>query len=304
MLLGPWLGRLGRPSKFHSDFPRRSKSRASGKSPSHRDLRPGVEAPSSWLQRQRHSGWLAITVALARPDAFKYQLPVTRRLRLVMVTVPVTAWQWRPPAGASERLVPYDIIHDFRMFFICIWNRTWYHVYMISYMKCCLWYHSLFLTYDIINMFLYEKCFEIIYEIICNWYPIWFHMSSVWCSIWFVTMVKSTFHMKNILKSYMNSYVYDFLHDVIWIWKHMFWVWVHSWLPPLMTGGQSPNDWRPRLNALPGRFKCGPGPIQMLPCLNQMQALCGSSPTSAWLSSLASKSGCSGSLLHIRCLAH
>ena len=74
-----------------------------------------------------------------------------------------------------------------------------------------------------------------------------------------------------------------------------------------MTGGQSPNDWRPGLNALPGRFKCGPGQVQMLPGLNQMLALgllIMASATSVCLSSLTSKSGCSGSLVHIRHCPH
>ena len=53
--------------------------------------------------------------------------------------------------------------------------------------------------------------------------------------------------------------------------------------------------------ACPGRFKSGPYSVQMHPCSNQMQLLL---VPYVCLSSLVSKNGCSGLLVHFRHLRH
>ena len=87
-------------------------------------------------------------------------------------------------------------------------------------------------------------------------------------------------------ESKMMSYVYDVIYDVMCI-RHHVWCMISYMISSLIQPGS---------NAPPGRFKCGPWPVHMQSYLNQMLALL---VPFVCLSVLASKSGCSGLLLHI-----
>ena len=49
-------------------------------------------------------------------------------------------------------------------------------------------------------------------------------LSMMWYVIYQYDVI-GTFHMKNIVKSYIKSCVYAVIYDVIWIWNHIYWTW-------------------------------------------------------------------------------
>ena len=124
----------------------------------------------------------------------------------------------------------------------------------------------------------------------CIWNSVWFHMyfiSYMKCYIWYhiLFMISNLFHIKNLLKSYMKSYTYDFIYDFMCIWNCIVGMisYMIFYASMLLPGSNAP--------AACGLFKCNQVRIELSPC---------SSPKSVSLSTVASKSGCSGLLVHIR----
>ena len=137
------------------------------------------------------------------------------------------------------------------------------------------------------------------YVISCTYNIIYEMLAMTSCTMSYIYHIIHIFHMKYNLKSYimsyvnevldeskMMSYVYDVIYDVMCI-RHHVWCMISYMISSLIQPGS---------NAPPGRFKCGPWPVHMQSYLNQMLALL---VPFVCLSVLASKSGCSGLLLHI-----
>ena len=214
--------------------------------------------------RARRQGWLACQWVASRGAAFKAAWSVTRTISDKGSLPVAQALPDRPKlCPASEFLVPYEIIYDLLIFFICIWYHIRFHIHMISYLKCVLWcpiwYHTMksrihFIWNISINHIWYHihmisYMISYTYDVICPEYDfvcdfiLWFYMH---------------IHMKNINKSYMILYLsdgYEILCDFT------------CFLAPARAGSK----------AVPIRFKCTPVRIKWS---------CPSSPTSVcplWL---------------------
>ena len=182
---------------------------------------------------------------------------------------------------------------------IYIWYHFLFHIHMISYMKCV---HD-DIIYDIILRTWISNTFHMKYinksvisdmiscayhdDVIMSW--IWFRLSLA-SVIWYCDII-CTFY---ITKSYMISYISDFTFDFTYIWNHRCWLswWYPMWFHMLPPSRACPGQSQAQLKML----KSCPGPrsCSKAPCSNQM-SLC-----SSCLSSLASKSGCSNTLVHWR----
>ena len=99
-------------------------------------------------------------------------------------------------ARSSGFLVTYEIICDLLIIFICIWYHIRFHMHMISYLKCVLWYRIWYHTkksrihfiWNIsINHIWYHRhmisyMISCTYDVICSQYDficdfiLWFHM--------------------------------------------------------------------------------------------------------------------------------
>ena len=116
-------------------------------------------------------------LAWAGPD------PTGRNLNLPVIrkngSTVLPARTCRGVPVASATLEPYDIIHGFNLWIICIWyhiwyhyiiyDKIWYHIHMISYMKWWLWYHILYHIYDGYDIIYYIIYMMSYTHFICQW---------------------------------------------------------------------------------------------------------------------------------------